>query len=346
MSQFTEPAEEAASASTRGGAGNNAPGGPHGPSFQWDELTKWAAAVPVAASAFAFAFDIGYFYSIDIGWFSFFSLSEHVAFALRTLPIALAATVVLAMVMNPAGITNGPRRKWRRLISDGGSAAKTTRLFATRALKAFWALALVVVAVAEVPIVSASAPESRFLWVTWLAWYVTWIGAGFLFMLSCYMLPYRQSFVTLWIATLLVSITYVIWVGGYIVLPISIGALGAGTVVYFSSRRSRPVWLTFAYSIMVLATFTFLLGFVSGETSYLEALRSYKRSVVNLTKGDPIEAHILHPGQAGVLVYQYRGQTSGGGILFLRWNQIKDIVSCSDDRHYRPKTGQTQPDRC
>jgi hypothetical protein len=72
--------------------------------FDWDRLIKWATVVPIAASTFALAFDIGYFYSIDIGWFSFFSISEHVEFALRASPIAFAALIVLALTLNPAGI--------------------------------------------------------------------------------------------------------------------------------------------------------------------------------------------------------------------------------------------------
>jgi hypothetical protein len=43
---------------------------------------------------------VGYFYSIDIGWFSFFSVSEHIEFALRALPLAVAALVILAILID------------------------------------------------------------------------------------------------------------------------------------------------------------------------------------------------------------------------------------------------------
>jgi hypothetical protein len=56
----------------------------------WKELIY---IFPIAASSFAFAYDIGYFSAFDIGWFSFFTLSDHAAFALRALPIAVGASV-------------------------------------------------------------------------------------------------------------------------------------------------------------------------------------------------------------------------------------------------------------
>jgi hypothetical protein len=56
-------------------------------------LKNLTAVVPVMASSFAFAYVVGYFYAFDISWFSFFSLSEHLVFALRALPIAIGASV-------------------------------------------------------------------------------------------------------------------------------------------------------------------------------------------------------------------------------------------------------------
>jgi hypothetical protein len=63
---------------------------------QWS-LTELAAAVPLVMSGFAFAYVVGYFLAFDIAWFPFFSLSEHVVFALRALPIAVAASVCLLL---------------------------------------------------------------------------------------------------------------------------------------------------------------------------------------------------------------------------------------------------------
>jgi hypothetical protein len=49
--------------------------------------------VPIVASGFAVAYNVGYFLAYDISWLPFFSLSEHVVFALRALPIAIGASV-------------------------------------------------------------------------------------------------------------------------------------------------------------------------------------------------------------------------------------------------------------
>jgi hypothetical protein len=52
-----------------------------------------ATLVPFVAAGFAFSYVVGYFLAFDISWFPFFSLSEHIVFAIRALPIAIAASV-------------------------------------------------------------------------------------------------------------------------------------------------------------------------------------------------------------------------------------------------------------
>lgn len=64
--------------------------------WSWNDLT---AVVPIVASSFAFTYVIGYFYAFDIAWFTFFTLSEHVTFALRALPMAIGASVVFMIGM-------------------------------------------------------------------------------------------------------------------------------------------------------------------------------------------------------------------------------------------------------
>jgi hypothetical protein len=64
--------------------------------WSWQELS---GLIPIAASAFAFAFMVGYFSAFDIAWFPFFSLSEHLVFALRALPIAVGASVGLLIAL-------------------------------------------------------------------------------------------------------------------------------------------------------------------------------------------------------------------------------------------------------
>jgi hypothetical protein len=53
-----------------------------------------AVCAPILASIFAFSYVVGYFYASDISWFPFFSLSEHLVFAIRALPTAIGALAV------------------------------------------------------------------------------------------------------------------------------------------------------------------------------------------------------------------------------------------------------------
>jgi hypothetical protein len=54
---------------------------------------------PLAATTFALAFDIGYFSAIDIGWFTLFNVSEHIVFAIRAIPIAVAVSTLLGILL-------------------------------------------------------------------------------------------------------------------------------------------------------------------------------------------------------------------------------------------------------
>lgn len=60
---------------------------------------KLVAIVPLVAPAFAFAFVVGYFFAFDISWFPLFSLSEHIVFAIRALPIAVGASVAFLITL-------------------------------------------------------------------------------------------------------------------------------------------------------------------------------------------------------------------------------------------------------
>ena len=71
------------------------------PDRQWT-LSELGTLIPIAASAFAFAFVVGYFSAYDLAWFPFFSLSEHLVLALRALPMAIGASVGLLIAMELA----------------------------------------------------------------------------------------------------------------------------------------------------------------------------------------------------------------------------------------------------
>jgi hypothetical protein len=63
-------------------------------------LKDLVVIAPSAASIFAFAYVIGYFYAFDISWFAFFTFSEHLVFALRALPMAVGASVGLLIALH------------------------------------------------------------------------------------------------------------------------------------------------------------------------------------------------------------------------------------------------------
>jgi hypothetical protein len=58
-------------------------------------LKEDTTVIPFLLSGFAFAYVIGYFLAFDLAWLPFFSLSEHIVFALRALPFAVAVLVAL-----------------------------------------------------------------------------------------------------------------------------------------------------------------------------------------------------------------------------------------------------------
>ena len=52
-------------------------------------------AIPVMGTALAISYDVGYFYGIDINFFTLFSLAEHVVFAIQAVPAAVAIAILL-----------------------------------------------------------------------------------------------------------------------------------------------------------------------------------------------------------------------------------------------------------
>jgi len=69
-----------------------------------DKNREWSpkdlvTIVPLVATSFAFAFVVGYFFAFDISWFPFFSLSEHIVFALRALPVAVGAAAFFLIAL-------------------------------------------------------------------------------------------------------------------------------------------------------------------------------------------------------------------------------------------------------
>lgn len=56
---------------------------------EWQKPEHVKIIAPIIGVIFAVLFEIGFFSSIGLGWFTFFPLSNHIEFALESLPLAL-----------------------------------------------------------------------------------------------------------------------------------------------------------------------------------------------------------------------------------------------------------------
>lgn len=59
---------------------------------------KFLPVIPLAGTAIAIAFDVGYFYGIDINFFTLFSFTEHISFAFEAMPVAIVILVVALFI--------------------------------------------------------------------------------------------------------------------------------------------------------------------------------------------------------------------------------------------------------
>jgi hypothetical protein len=62
-------------------------------------IEKFITYIPLLAATIALSFDVGFFYAIQINFFTLFSLSEHILFALQALPVAIALLFVVAILL-------------------------------------------------------------------------------------------------------------------------------------------------------------------------------------------------------------------------------------------------------
>jgi hypothetical protein len=82
----------------------------------WREL---GLRVPAFLGIFAIAFVVGYFYAFDISWFSLFGIWDQLVFALRSLPVAVGATLVLLMFLKISLDSNKLPKRVERLLFFG-----------------------------------------------------------------------------------------------------------------------------------------------------------------------------------------------------------------------------------
>ena len=57
------------------------------------EGKELVVAVPLVGTALAVCFDVGFFWGLDISYFTFFSIVEHALFALQAIPVALLISI-------------------------------------------------------------------------------------------------------------------------------------------------------------------------------------------------------------------------------------------------------------
>jgi hypothetical protein len=58
-------------------------------------LKEFAWLIPIFGTAIAVAYDVGFFWGLDINYFTLFSVSEHIVFALEAMPIALGISFAI-----------------------------------------------------------------------------------------------------------------------------------------------------------------------------------------------------------------------------------------------------------
>jgi hypothetical protein len=64
-----------------------------------DWFKTLVVGAPLFASSLAITYDVGFFFGADIGFFTFFSVSEHVVFALQAIPFLLVPALgIIGMI--------------------------------------------------------------------------------------------------------------------------------------------------------------------------------------------------------------------------------------------------------
>jgi hypothetical protein len=76
-------------------------------------------AIPIVGGTLAISYDVGFFYEIDIAYFTLFSLAEHIVFALQAIPIAFGAA--LTFLAGYVAFQKG-RQSARTAIAEIGQA--------------------------------------------------------------------------------------------------------------------------------------------------------------------------------------------------------------------------------
>jgi hypothetical protein len=73
---------------------------------------SYLAYIPLLGAALALTFDVGYFFALNLSFFTLFSLSEHILFAIQSFPIAVAVLLIcliaIGVFLNTPFLWNRP----------------------------------------------------------------------------------------------------------------------------------------------------------------------------------------------------------------------------------------------
>ena len=155
----------------------------------WND--KYIAYIPLLGAAVALTFDVGFFYAIGISFFTLFSLSEHIVFAIEAFPIALFLLIGLsglAIIMGRSGDSVPPSY-------DPEKASKPRRIVAYVVL-----FVLFLMVISGLGYLLARAPEMILVTMEFAA-----IGFGIFFMKK----PYRRVFIMSVAILMILTISFI-----------------------------------------------------------------------------------------------------------------------------------------
>lgn len=262
--------------------------------WSWKDLSSLA---PFVASGFAFAFVVGYFFAFDIAWFSFFGLSEHIAFALRALPVAIGASVAFVMVLRHSVDAGPPPDAVRRGEPVTGHPSLEERQLRTGAH--------IHPSEPAQPDQLRDAPSIQLE---------------------------KQS----WKQTPLFACLMLVWIVGAIVSArdLHIGLCVTFILMIFATNRHHQVSVLpmSTANIIYWATTMIMMSLITGDGTAkawrIDRLLPFElkeSAAVTLDDESKWVGHVALSGDSGVLLYDYASKH----VHFFRWPRVIEVFGCS-----------------
>jgi hypothetical protein len=314
-----------------------------------DGLSK---IIPIVAVGFALAFDVGYFYSIDIGWFSFFTVAEHVEFALRALPVAIAGTVLFLFLLFLNQLETLFQPAFEKIINKISMVvARAQKLQQSQTIQiaasCISILMLVIVGYfVNRPSDQTYDKEPDTLLDAVIGFMRLHPGLATSFALGVavaasvyvvFVFCRFQLVKSLWIGSLISSVVYVSVFRGYFVLAISLLALAVTTFIYWQindwankdwqSDKLRTQFRVL-FLFLNLMVFTFFVGFLTSMSWYIDHQYSHQFSLLIFEDGECLRGQVMHPGDKELLFYQRKGDGKQSGVRLFPRDHVKAVRLC------------------